>query len=209
MAGGVEETYRWIRAFDEIPPLILVGISWEADEAQSIYFRARDYIPTEVSPDSLSPSLARLTPASGGAPEFLTFIKEELIPFIENEYRVDPTDRGLFGYSHGGLFASWVLFNTQGLFHRYLIGSPSIWWDNYVVLDHEASLAEHTNSLPARVFLSIGSEEGLTAFSRLRERLESRGYKDLHLTTIVFDGENHTSAIPAIYSRAFRVLYGR
>ena len=209
MAGGIEETYRWLRAFDDIPPLILVGISFQADGGQALYLRARDYVPTEVSPEDMSPYYASVTPASGGASEFLKFIKDELIPFVEGGYRVDPTDRGLLGYSHGGLFSSWVLFNAPELFQRYLIGSPSSDWDDYVVLDDEAAYAERSSSLPARVFLSIGGEEDRTGFDRLKKRLESRGYEGLELTTMVFEDETHTSAIPGTYSRAFRILYGR
>ena len=59
---------------------------------------------------------------------------------------------------------------------------------------------------------SVGSEESeriLVSWARMKARLESRNYDDLEFTTLMFEGENHTSGIPATYSRALRVLYGR
>ena len=92
LAGGVEETYHWLRAFDDIPPLILVGVSWRTDGPGAHFNRTRDYTPTE------DPSAhTELLTASGGGESFLSFITDELIPLIEREYRTDDSSRGLFG----------------------------------------------------------------------------------------------------------------
>lgn len=204
--GILTETVRYLSLFSVIPPLLLVGISYECTLAQNIYYRARDYLPSYIPPEKLGPGA--FAPASGGAANFSRFISDELIPFVEREYRVDPSDRGIFGHSYGATFAAWVLFNNPKLFQRYLLGSPVLAWDDYLVLKHEAAFAEHNSALPAKVFASVGSEEGTTDWTRLKERLESRNYQGLEFTATILDGETHASGIPATHSRALRVLYG-
>jgi hypothetical protein len=51
-----------------------------------------------------------------------------------------------------GLFGTYVLFHNDGLFKRFVIGSPSLWWNNRVILSVEESFAASRKPLPARVF---------------------------------------------------------
>lgn len=124
--GIVIETYRLLRAFNEIPPMILVGISWDPDDQKGLSHRARDFTPTVVPFSDLPEWLKPFTPTSGGAAPFLSFIEKELIPFVENNYRADPANRGILGYSYGGLFSAYVLFSKPHLFQNYLIGAPTL-----------------------------------------------------------------------------------
>ncbi len=204
VAGGVEETYHWLRAFRDIPPLILVGVSWQTDGAGAYRNRARDLTP---SLDTINhPELRN----AGGASDFFRFLHDRLIPFVDSQYRTVPSPRGLMGYSLGGLFASWVLLNHPGTFNRYLLGSPYVRWDNWLVLRQEAEYAAGHDSLAARVYSCSGTDDFvLPDFAKLRERLESRKYAGFEYTAEVFPGESHTSAIPGCYSRAFRALYGK
>ena len=208
--GILKQAYWLLSFFDEVPPLLLVGIASEGDAQDFLYYRARDYTPTKVAPEKLSPEVARFTPVSGGAPNFLRFLEEELFPMIETEYRADKSDRAIFGVSYGGLFATYVLFNRPELFQRYLLGSPSLWWDEEVMFRQEENYAKEHKSLPARVFLTVGSEEGegmTSRWEKLRDRMNSRDYKGLELASKIFEGETHMAVIPATHSRALRVLY--
>ncbi|MBI5647733.1 MAG: alpha/beta hydrolase [Ignavibacteriae bacterium] len=213
--GILVETYRLLRLFNDIPPLVLIGISWEGDEKAHVYNRARDYIPTHLSQHVLAERFgqdyADLFPASGGAPKFLAFIQDELIPFVEREYRIDTTSRGIFGHSAGGLFTAWLLFTRPELFQKYLIGSAALWWDDDYVFKQEAEYRAAHDSLTARIFVTVGSEEGewlVTSWAKLKDRLQYRQYAGLNVTTMMFEGETHSSVIPGTYSRALRVLYG-
>ena len=51
-------------------------------------------------------------PTSGGADNFLNFLKKELAPFIDKNYRTEPF-RIIIGTSMGGLFTSYALINTR------------------------------------------------------------------------------------------------
>jgi predicted alpha/beta superfamily hydrolase len=102
---------------------------------------------------------------------------------------------------------------------RYIVGSPSIWWDGAVTFEHERAFAERSSDLPARVFMSVGSleEPGPDAqsaaakmVSNVREMdriLRDRKYAGLELTTHIFDDETHVSVIPATLSRGLRVVF--
>jgi predicted alpha/beta superfamily hydrolase len=63
-------------------------------------------------------------PGSGGAEDFLRFVREDLIPFMVSEYRADPADRCFMGSSLGGIFGLYSLFRHSDTFQRYIIGSP-------------------------------------------------------------------------------------
>jgi predicted alpha/beta superfamily hydrolase len=213
--GTVTETCRMLRFSGEIQPVLIVGISWEGGFAEHAYNRARDFYPTYISPEELvekrGPQYAYLVPTSGGAASFLRFLQEELFPFVEQEYGGDPSDRGLFGYSAGGTFVSWVLFNTPQVFQRYMIGSPALYWDDGLIHKHEAAYAERQSELPAKVFLSVGDaeeDEAIAHVDRLKNTMQARDYGGLDLVSRVFEGETHASGIPATFSRALCVLYG-
>ena len=213
--GTVVEAYRMLRLTNLVPRLVLIGISHAGKSIQDwVFCRARDFTPTRLSTDEVTAKhgafFASITPVSGGAPQFLRFIGDELLPFAESEYRVLPSDRGLFGYSYGGLFVTYALFNAPQFFQRYFIGSAANWWDDYVVFADEARYAADHAALPARVYASIGGQEGdlgIQTWKRLRDTLEGRNYSGLQLTAAMFDGEDHFSCHALAHVHGMQTLY--
>ena len=61
-----------------MPPVIIVNVSHGAKNA--IALRTRDFTPSAVTS----------VPGSGGAPAFLEFMEQELIPLIDKTYRTNP-----------------------------------------------------------------------------------------------------------------------
>lgn len=96
--------------------------------------------------------------AAGGAPAFLRFVREELVPFVEREHRAS-SERILVGHSFGGLFATWVALTDPAAFGGYIIVSPSLWYDHGHVFGLEARPARTTSDLPMRIYLAVGSRE--------------------------------------------------
>jgi len=189
---------------DMLEEFILVGVplKWEG-VAEWVRKRAFDLTPTDVEAfDTASSKKVGGEVKSGGAPVFLRTLKEELIPFIESKYRVT-TDRGLAGDSFGGLFALYVWLNDGNTFSRYLIGSPSLWWDKEMILKAEAAAAASGKTLQGRVFLSTGADEGehVTRLKNLTTALKSHAYPNLQLESHIFEGENHYSVVQATFSR--------
>ena len=195
---------------------ILVGVPLKSEGVQDwIRKRAFDLTPTAV--EEVNKSFSQRFGGevhTGGAPLFLQTLKEELIPYIESKYRVT-SDRGLAGYSFGGLFAAYVWLNDGSTFSRYMIGSPSLWWDKGIILKTEADLAKSGKSLHGRVFLSVGADEDegdlnmVGSFKSLTTAINSHSYTNLQLESYIFDSTDHFSGLPGALSRGLKFLYAR
>jgi len=202
------------------PQVIVVGIAYEIEDMIDwARWRVRDLTPvaepgTERHWENLLGKLSGDTTIrveTGGAHRFLSFICDELIPFIESVYPVSKKDRALGGYSYGGLFSLYALFGRPGAFTKYFAGSPSIHYSGRVLFEMEKTFSESHRDLPAQLFLSAGGLEDssmVANVSEMADLLESRNYPGLEVLTHVFEGEGHVSAGPASVMRAFITLYG-
>jgi len=139
----------------------------------------------------------------------LNFISKELIPYVQEHYPADPSDRGLFGYSFGGLFASWVLKEDPKLFKRMGISSPSLWYDDFKLLK-DPKLIEGIDGLSdQKIFVEYGSSESedqKSGAESLFELLNTN--KNIQLKKFVLEG-GHYSAYPATIIKTLTYLYER
>jgi hypothetical protein len=88
-----------------------------------------------VSPELERKDYGPIKPGDyGGAEAFHHFMMEELRARIRGLYRVDLHNQSLMGYSLGGLFALHVLFEQPDSYSTFVVGSPSIWWNDREVL---------------------------------------------------------------------------
>ncbi|MHB1328595.1 MAG: alpha/beta hydrolase [Gemmatimonadales bacterium] len=117
LGTGVNGTYA-------IPEMIVVAIPNTN--------RTRDMTPTHVTVGlDGKPSPAFRT--TGGMGNFLSFIKNELIPQIDSRYRTTPY-RIFVGHSLGGITTINALFTIPETFNAYVAIDPSLWWDNATML---------------------------------------------------------------------------
>jgi predicted alpha/beta superfamily hydrolase len=197
--GLVTETVRFLQLRLEVPEMVIVGIGYPVKDFRgALGLRTRDLTPTKDNEWIVG--LLKLmqgdfeTHGSGGAHNFLEFIKEELQPFIKANYRVDSENTTILGHSFGGLFGLYALLKSPDTFNRYIISSPSIWWDPEAIFEYEANLASKYSDLPANVFISAGMlEESMqvpvrgvparfvTNIQAMANRLQNRGYESLAL----------------------------
>jgi hypothetical protein len=206
----------------EIPRLIIVGIGYDTDDARAWgRLRERDLLPTDASATDATrrQESTRTGIRRGQAGAFLRFIREELKPFINANYRTNPADSTFIGNSYGGLFGLYVLFHYPDTFNRYIIGSPAIHHDNRVTLAYESTYAESHDDLPVRMFMAVGAREEMdehlidpsfqfvTNVDDLTTRLQRRGYPGLRLTTQVLEDETHFSVIASTFSRGLRAVF--
>ncbi len=182
-----------------VPEIVIVGITWRGSNLNYDSLRVRDFTPTTV------PQL----PHSGNALKFLEFIKKELIPFIEANYRVVPNDRTLVGSSLGGLFTLYALFYENELFNRYILTSPSLQWDNGVLYNFEKSFAVKKSPFPIKLYMAIGEYEGTADFQKFVNHLKERNNSALTLTTRVLDGIGHSGTKAEGYARGLQTVFAR
>ena len=218
--GLMLQTYQQLIFMNEIPEMIIVGISYKIDGEfyheglrEYLDIRARDYTPTHLSYEETvklhGKSLANWVRVSGGGKAFLGFIEKELMPFIGSEYCTDPDQRGLFGYSLGGTFTTYALFSKPGLFRNYFIGSPFLNWDNRAVYNFDKTDHLLGSSDTVNVYISFGELESRDGKHHpLKNYLEDKNNPHILFKSEVLEDETHLSGIGLAYSRAYRRLYG-
>lgn len=207
--AAVTQMARVLQWDNEVPKMIIVGIGYPSDSLSRI-FRSRDYTPSVV-PDSLSFNLP-----TGGAPKFLRFIKEELMPFIKNNYRTSPI-ASYAGVSYGGLFGLYVLFHEPSIFQRYVIASPALFFDHRITLKFEEQYASTHPELNAKIFMCAGELEEtksekndfkmISTMQLLSRQMLSRHYKNFYLKSRVFSGETHYSIFFSSFGAGLRDVF--
>lgn len=143
----------------------IVGIGYPTEAAYDGARRSRDYTPPPGR--SYPPFAAGFPPVrTGGADRFLRFLTDDLQPAIARRCPVDRSRQALFGHSFGGLFVLYALAHAPASFTHWIAASPSIYWENHVILSSVAAL-EAGGAGNARVLLLAGAyERELAPFQR-------------------------------------------
>lgn len=225
MFGTAVEIVQSLQLSALVPPMLVVGLGYPGatNLLDTIQVRARD----------LTPTWHEVFPQSGHADEFAAFIGDELRPWIAETYGDCSRNLTCFGHSLGGLFATHLLLTQPELFNHYIVSSPSLWWDDYVMGRVEQQRSESHDDLAAQVFFGVGgleTDEGRRDEGRklvdghpakpgsrhldMVEDLEQfvatirgRGYESLDLELLVLPDEYHVTVAPFVLSRALRHFY--
>jgi predicted alpha/beta superfamily hydrolase len=186
----------------EVPEMIIIGIAYDKDFDTWFSHRIRDYTPT-------NDITAILYPGGGGCDKFMQFINEELIPYVDKNFRVVPNERTLVGYSFGGLFGFYSLFKSPQTFSRYLLISPSLWWDNKLAFNWEKEYAEKASDIKANMYLTVGGEETYMKppLTNMIDLLKSHNYADLLMTYEETPGRTHFSVFAPAFTKGVKELF--
>ncbi|MGH7618217.1 MAG: alpha/beta hydrolase [Gemmatimonadaceae bacterium] len=163
---SVDETAQRLILAKRIQPIIVVGIYNTGER------RVDEYTPT--------PAEAR----GGRADDYGHMLVDELKPFIDATYATQPgaEHTAMGGSSLGGLLTLHVGLRHPETFGKLAVLSPSVWWDDRVIL-------REVDALPAKgaqqIWLDAGTREGTDVIPdarALRDRLVAKGWsvgKDL------------------------------
>lgn len=187
-----------------MPDAILVGISWQIDleDDRAHASRSRDY--TIIKYETVeSPT--------GEAGNHLSFIRDDVIPYVESNYRTQPEERTYFGYSAGGEFGSYILFAEPGTFNHYVLGSPAFDQQSYVYIDElEAETRPRQHNQNVNVFLSVGELERpeMVAFAKeFESMLRRRSQTGLAFVGLeIIENSDHGTAFPETVIRGVKWL---
>ena len=143
-----------------MPEVILVGIS----------HNRRDW--------ELTPNGSRVQEAEskrfespvdfGGADSLLMFIREELIPVIESQYRT-LTSRIYIGHSFGGLFGFYAMLKQPGLFNAFIDVDPSLWFNKKSLVDSLGNMLKRNPGFQSSVFISFTGIETPSSIEKLKK----------------------------------------
>ncbi len=207
--GGVDEdfihtvglvqfnTFPWV---NRIPRSIVVGIA-NTDRKRDMAF------PTTVKSDK------EKYPTTGGSDKFIAFLEKELQPYIQKQYRAGGA-KMLIGQSLAGLLATEVLFKKPYLFDKYVIISPSLWWDNGSLLKQKMAVpgvAQNT-----KIYVGVGKEGPAPSVEphtmegdakQLVEKINGAGNKKVKVYFDYLPDEDHATIEHQAIFNAFRKLY--
>ncbi len=191
--------FPWI---DRVPKSIVVGIA-NTD-------RRRDFtFPTTIEEDK------KKYPTSGNSQRFIGFIEKELQPFIEKNYNANSA-KTIIGQSLGGLLATEILLERPTLFDKYIIVSPSLWWNNGSLLDQSSDVLEEGYKKKTEVYIGVG-KEGLAPGTAprvmevdanlLAEKIRSTKSRNVKVHFDYLPSEDHATVAHQAVFNAFRLLY--
>jgi uncharacterized protein len=202
-AASFTQLMNWL---DNVPELIIVGIGYNMKNYDEwLKLRELDFKIPEVQDE----------PKDSHADLFLSALKQEIIPFVETNYRVDPRRRILYGYSSSGFFALYTLFHEPNLFQCYLVGSGDTDLSAPYMPAHDSKLVSREKQNPIDLYLSVGSLEGnlnmqssLSTFKKLVAAIKEKNYPGVRLTTEIYEGENHGAGGAALtYVKGLRNFF--
>ncbi len=208
--GMVTDITRNMAWCGQTTDAIVVGIGYpEGDDPQETWLdlfarRGNDLLPAQDEVGEINTRNFAGRPApTGDGMRFHQFIRNEVIPMIERDYRADPARRILVGHSDGGLFGAFALLHEPELFDAYVLASPAIEEADRFVFKQEEAYAKEHKVLKAKVHLSAGEFEESFAgdMFHFAALLKSRNYEGLTLTKQLFANLNHCEVVaPAFHA---------
>jgi len=169
---------------------IVIGIGYGEEASVRRPSRLRDLTPKPI---------AELN-GTGGGKKFHFFLKNSLIPFVQNKYRVNLKKSTLIGHSLSGYFVLYSLFSEPNLFDNYISISPSIAIDDLKI---ERNTYKNESYETMKLFLAAGGGENrermLIPFKEFRAELKTRTYEGLVYKYLIIDNMDHFSVVrPAL-----------
>lgn len=203
-----------------MPPAIVVGVGYPADEGMAGFYSRRNYDfhgPWAMT-DPLGQQLHgifNMIKAAEGGPDmqmraggylhFMGFLRDELMPSLATRYPIDLAGRHtLVGDSSGGHFALRALYDPASPFRRYVCISPGFGSAEGAIQKAEAEYAAAHTDLDAELFICCGRVEivespvnGMLRFGSgvtwIAEQFAIRQWPSARVGWEIMNEEDHTS----------------
>lgn len=169
-------TLDYMSGQGQIPKMILVGV--DLSQGNGV-----------LLPD-------RQTGSTESTDKHLRFINDELIPFVDAEYRTVPY-RVLFGASNSGFFAVYALLQEPNSFNAFLSSSPMLSWAEDLLTQKAEALKQKTELRPS--FLSViysddDYEQVTQSIPKFMDTLKAQGLPWLTLNDEIKSNQGHVPA---------------
>jgi len=176
---GVIGGIRFLESLDQIPEFIIVGIR-NTDRDKDIY-------PEEVT-------YRDGTKAGGRAVQYLSFINDELIPFMNKTYRTEDY-KILFGTSNTGFTTVYAMFKNPKVFNAYIAASATLSIPGFTA--SRDSLVKNWKGGEKFLYLVMGEQDFPTIIrlnGALKEVIDIDKPTGLTCRLSVLEGEGHVPA---------------
>jgi len=206
--GMTKEIADWLMWSNEIKDIIVIGISY--GKGTDIWWekRARDY--THSNDTVTAKGWFKST---GGADNFLKFMKNELFPAINKNYRTNKDSVTIMGISFGGMLSSYVLFTQPEMFNGYIIIAPPLSWNYKSIFELETEYFRNHKELNKTVYMAYGTLDDkdliINPTDEFIKNIQTRNYEGLKLTSRIFEGETHISVYPTALTNGLKTIFKR
>lgn len=116
----------------------------------------------------------------------------------------------------GGLLATEVLLKNSRLFNKYIIISPSLWWDNGTLLNQASDILQENFLQKTDIYIGVG-KEGLAPgniphvmevdANLLAEKLKNSKSRNVNVYFDYLPQEDHATILHQAVFNALRILY--
>jgi len=198
--GGIGEDFLHVAGLVQVSvgngtmrPFLLVGI--ENTE------RRRDLTgPTEKESDR------KIAPHVGGSGPFRQFLRQELMPFVDERYHTT-TEKALVGESLAGLFVVETFLLEPDLFDTCIAFDPSLWWNDEKLVKGAGARLRAWQGPGKTLWFASSDEAGIIApAGRLAEVLRRDAPPAVHWHYELMPEEKHSTIYHPAALRAFRTL---
>ena len=185
MSGGINGNVQ-------IPELIVVAIPNTN--------RTRDLTPSHTTV-GFDGEEAGFQTDSGGGDAFLKFVRDELFPKIDSDYRTT-SHRTLVGHSFGGLLALHALLAAPDMFQAYIAIDPSLWWDDKLLVRQAEKIGADNHERRGSVYISLANNSDVVtgepsvmeaAGREFGRTLAGAEHSGIRSTLQYFEAEDHGS----------------
>jgi len=189
--GLINKVQRFLEGESYTPPTIVVSVMG--------IDRNKDLTPTHT--DSWK--------NSGNGANFLSFIKNELIPYINQKYPAN-NDNAIWGHSLGGMFVINAMLTEPATFKTYIAVDPSLWWDNEYIQKIAPDKLPALAGLNTTLYISgrEGREGAGMKIASFDTILKSMAPPDLNWKIVQYPGETHSSIRLKTTYDGLRFAYG-
>lgn len=218
-----------------LPPSIVVGVGYPADEGNAGWYARRnfDFHGPWAMTDPLGQTLHRIfgmLKAAEGKPElemhaggydrFMAFLRDELLPSLASRFPIDPAGRHtLIGDSSGGHFALRALYDPTSPFQRYIVISPGFGSAEGSIQKAEADYAASHGDLDADLFVCCGQvevdQQPMSALCRfgsgitwIAEQFALRQWPGSRVHWEIMNNEDHASIPTRAIAAGLRSVHG-
>ena len=182
-AGNVDFMSYW----DDMPEAIVVGINQEDTKEDDLFISDVNHYPTQ-----------------DGA-KFFEFLGSELIPFMEDNYRVGDFKVGI-GHGASANFINFFSFKKTPLFEAYVALSPTL--SPYM----SDNLTDRLSAIktPLFYYLSTGGEDiksNRNAIKELHDKLQAIDNKQVFYQYNNFENANHYALVGEALPKALQHIF--
>lgn len=186
----------------ELSEFVIVGLSYDVGFGEPLAEkRSRDF----------TPPLDEQGAIKHVDSSYYLFVRDELLPMLDDELHIDPAQRTLWSYSLSGSLAAWLSYPDPSLFKNYIFASGNLIDYGIIQKLFGGEIFKPSNTEERKVFISYDRSEVpdpkiLDQGAAMLQNPEALpGYRVKFWLT---EGESHASSWLVTMPAGLRHIYG-